>query len=72
MILPYGNFSKGGNFSVQKNAIPFTAIGRDHAGEQENKTLKISGGLKEVSRNLNARTRFFLNGPILKQTIEGM
>ena len=61
-----------GNFSVQKNPIPFTPIGRNHADKQENKKLKISGGLKGISRNLNARTRFFLNSPILKQIIEEM
>lgn len=65
-------FFQEGNISVQKNPIPFTAIAWDHVSEQENKKLKISRGLKEISRNLNARTRFFLNGSILKQIKEKM
>ena len=65
-------FFQEGNFSVQKNPIPFTAIGRNHTGEQENKKVKISRGLKGIFRNLNARTRFFLNVPILKQIIKEM
>ena len=56
-----------GNFSLQKYPIPFTVIGWDHTGEQENKKLKINGGLKAISPNLNARTRFFLNGTIFEK-----
>ena len=66
------DFFMNGNFSVQKNTIPFTAIGRDHAGEQENKKMKIAGGLKGISRSENARTRFFLIGPILKDIVSQM
>ena len=35
-----------GNFSVQTTEIPATAKAVDHAGEQENKKLKIQGGFK--------------------------
>ena len=55
-----------------KNTIPFTAIGPDHAGEQENKKLKISEQLKGISRNLNTRTSFFICDPILTQIKEEM
>ena len=59
-------FSRG-EFSVQKTPIPYTALGMDHAGEQVNKTIKIEGGLTGVSRNENARTRYFLTAPIISK-----
>ena len=43
------NYFKEGNFCVQKSRIPFVAVGRDHAGEQENKVLKIQGGLQGIT-----------------------
>ena len=39
-----------GNFSVNKNGIPFCAIGPDHAIEHENKTMKVRGGLKGLTQ----------------------
>ena len=59
-------FSKGG-FSVQKTPIPYTALGMDHTGEQVNEVIKIEGGLTGVSRNENARTRYFLTAPIISK-----
>ena len=56
-----------GNFSVQKSKIPFTALGRDHAGEQQNKIMKIEGGLKGISKEENARVRHFLTAPVLQE-----
>ena len=50
-----------GNFSIQKSDIPFTAISADHADEQQNKLLKIGGGIIGITTNENARLRFFLN-----------
>ena len=34
-----------GEFVIRKSFITFTQIGVDHAGEQVNKLLKVSGGL---------------------------
>ena len=45
----------------------FVAIGVDHAGEQENKLLKLEGGLTGIANNENARNRFLLTAPILRQ-----
>ena len=59
-----------GNFAVQKDQIPFTAIGRDHAGEQENKKFKILGGIKGITKNINARTRYFLISLVLQQIVD--
>ena len=63
-----------GEFSVVKSRLPFVALGVDHAGEQENKLLKISGGLRGIANNENARNRFFINAPfvnIIKKGLKG-
>ena len=63
-----------GDFSCQKFDIPGMTIGRDHAGEQENKMIKNRGGNTTITRNKNNRTRHFLAAPILpsisKEVIE--
>ena len=51
---------ENGNISVTKSEIPFVSIGADHACEQLNRTMKVSGGLSGISNNQNARQRFFL------------
>ena len=37
-----------GGFSVNKSGIPFTATVCDHATEQENRPLKVIGGIKGI------------------------
>ena len=37
-----------GNFCVNKNEVPFCAIGPDHAIEHVNKIMKIQGDLKAL------------------------
>ena len=64
-------FSEG-EFSVQKSMIPGTAIGRDHAEEQEVGKLKSRGGIKGITRNENSRIRHFLVAPILSVITEEM
>ena len=54
-----------GEFSVQKTQIPFTAIGRDHVGEQVNRELKTCGDITGITRNDNSRTREFPIAPVL-------
>jgi len=44
-----------GNFSVNKNQIPFCAIGVDHALEHVNHTMKVTGGLVGITQNASAR-----------------
>ena len=56
---------KRGDFSCQKSDIPGTAIGQDHAGEQENKIIESCGGITGITRNKNSRARHFLAAPIL-------
>ena len=59
-----------GNFSVQKNAIPFTAIGADHALEQENRSMKVSGGIVGIGNKQAALDQYFLIAPHLKRIIQ--
>ena len=66
------NAFMAGDFSCQKSDIPGTSIGRDHAGEQENRTIKNRGGITGITTNENARTRHFLIAPILKSLSEEM
>ena len=54
-----------GDFSCQKSAIPGTAIGRDHCGEQKNRKIKNRGGI-------NSRTRHFLAAPVLASITDQM
>ena len=53
------------NYSVVKTTISFVGIGSDHAMEQENKNLKIVGGIIGITQNPVALNRFCLAGPIL-------
>ena len=64
------NLFMEGNFSVQKNKIPFTAIGADHALEQENKNIKVLVGVKGLLQNDSALVRFGLISPVLNQICE--
>ena len=54
-----------GNWVVNKNSIPFCAIGADHALEQVNRMMKVSGGLVGITQNSNALAKFFLAAPEL-------
>ena len=53
------------NFSINKTRIPFCSIGTDHAFEQENKILKINGGVKGLTQNATALHHFCLSTPSL-------
>ena len=48
------------NFCVTKNEVPFTSIAPDHALEQENRRLKVHGGVTGITQNENALKCFFL------------
>ena len=43
-----------GDFCSQKLDIPGTAYGREHAGEQEIKKLKVKGGLTGITASENS------------------
>ena len=52
-------FSEG-NFSVNKTFIPFSAIRVDHAIEQENRAVKVLGGIKGIANNRKELDEYFL------------
>ena len=58
-------FFQDGHFSVNKNAVPFSALGTDHALEQENKRMKILGGITGIANNATTLNNYFLVSPIL-------
>ena len=61
----YEEFMQG-NFCVNKSEIPFCAVGPDHALEHVNK-MKIQGGLKGLTQQPAAMTRWFLIAPELSR-----
>ena len=48
------------NFSIYKTRIPFCLKGSDHALEQDNKLLKVNGGVVGLTQNSTALHRFCL------------
>ena len=60
----YAEFLQG-NWIVNKNPLPFRAIGADHALEHINRAMKVSGGLVGITLNPSARTKFILIAPEL-------
>ena len=60
-----------GNWVVNKNQdVAFCALGADHALQQINRSMKVSGGLVGITLNPNARTKFFLIAPELARLAE--
>ena len=60
----YAEFLQG-NWVVNKNPLPFQAVGADHALEHINRAMKVSGGLVGITLNPSARTKFILIAPEL-------
>lgn len=65
----WSEFSNG-NFVVNKNEIPFCAIGPDHAIEHSNRWMKVSGGLTGITLNASAKSRLFFTAPELARLAE--
>ena len=53
-------FFSNGNVSVNKTKISFSAIGADHALEQENRKMKVLGAIKGIGNNKAAQDQYFL------------
>lgn len=45
---------------MSKIAIPFCSLGVDHALEQENRSMKVLGGIKGIGNNMPALDQRFL------------
>ena len=48
-----------GHFSVNKLSVPFSTKSADHALEQQNRAMKVLGGIKGI------HLFFFINNPFL-------
>ena len=59
-------FEKG-NFCVTKGVAGFTSIGPDHAIEQENRELKVVGGIVGITQQEGALDKYFLIAPELSK-----
>ena len=55
------------NYSISKTSIPLAAIGSGHAMEQENKAMKVLGGITGLTQQPAALSRFCLTAPILSE-----
>lgn len=60
-------FQKG-NWVVRKTQASFCALGADEALEQENRTLKVSGGIVGITQHPKALARYFLTSAELLKT----
>ena len=54
-----------GNFCITKGEAGFTSIGPDHGIEQENRELKVIGGIVGITQNEKSLDKFFLIAPEL-------
>lgn len=64
----WAEFTKG-NFRVTKGVAGFTSIAPDHGIEQENRTLKVIGGIVGITQNEKALDTFFLIAPVLSKLL---
>ena len=64
------NFFLDGNLSVSKSLVAICSIGVDQALEQENKSLKIQGGIKGVGNKESALEEHFLISCEMSQITE--
>ena len=60
----WAEFMKG-NFCVTKGVAGFTSIGPDHGIEQENRELKVIGGIVGITQNEKSLDKYFLIAPEL-------
>ena len=60
----WAEFMKG-NFCITKGAAGFTSIGPDHGIEQENRELKVIGGIVGITQNEKSLDKYFLIAPEL-------
>ena len=58
-------FLESGNFSVNKPQVPFCALGTNHALEQENRKMKVLGGICGIANCKNTLENYFLLSPLL-------
>ena len=59
-----------GYFSINKTSVSFTAIGADHAIEDENRTMKVLGGIKFIANGIKKLRKYFIIAPEINQIIQ--
>ncbi|KAK6182328.1 hypothetical protein SNE40_010039 [Patella caerulea] len=64
----WAEFEKG-NFCVTKGMAGFTSIGPDHGIEQENRELKVIGGIVGITQNEKSLDKYFLIAPELSNLL---
>ena len=58
-----------GDFCVTKSSIPFCSIGPDHEIEQENRTMKVIGGITGITQKEATLDNVFLIAPELARLV---
>jgi hypothetical protein len=58
---------EAGNWVVCRSTTPFCALGADEALEQQNRAMKVTGGLVGITQQPNALARYFLIAPELNR-----
>ena len=58
-----------GNFCVSKGAAGFTSMAPDHGIEQENRSLKVIGGIVGITQNEKSLDKYFLIAPELTKLL---
>ena len=58
-----------GCFCVSKSEVPFTSIGADHGIEQENRALKVLGGIKGIANSSECLEEYFLSAAEMSNII---
>ena len=59
-----------GEFSVNKSNVPFSAIGTDHALEQENRAVQVLGGIKGIAKSQKLLDEYFLTAAEMSNIVE--
>ncbi|KAG1662216.1 hypothetical protein GQR58_021026 [Nymphon striatum] len=64
------SFLDKGNFVISKHSVPFTAIGPDHAIEQEHKKMKMKRGFIGITGNEQAMEKHFVIARTLSRIVQ--
>ncbi|XP_066928378.1 uncharacterized protein [Clytia hemisphaerica] len=59
-----------GGFCINKSHVPFSSIGADHGIEQENRALKVIGGIRGIAHNQQALDEYFLTTAEMGNLVE--
>ena len=63
-------FLSDGGFSVNKLKVQFSSIGSDHGIEQENRGLKVTGGIRGIAHSQQALDEYFLTTVEMENIVE--